>query len=291
MNRLIRAHTSPCYHTTSVRARAGCPGQDSTLKIRQMRADDVDRVANLTATCFGYGNFPGIEDEVIVELEKWYADSIKRQAGEKLLDFISKKREAAALNREHLLRKQVQMMKATLTRDESFAPPPSPSELKQLKRWRRARTFTCLLAESQPEGNIVGSINLSMFQAQAALPAPFPSLAPWVLYISSLAVSPDHRRKGVGKQLLNECQVIASRWGHESIYLHCSGSNSGAISLYLSQGYELIDPGPSFLPAQLRQLLMKKELPKRKRRSRLGSGQDQDLEGGLLRDDGVFIWR
>ena len=272
-----------------MRARAG---QEDTIKIRRIGQSDVDRVANLTALTFGYGNFPGIEDEVIVELEKWYADSIKRQADEKLLDFISRKKEASALNRELLLRRQVRMMKAALSPEKPFLAEPSPIESKQLERWRRARSFICLIAESQED--IVGSVNISIFQAQAALPAPFPSLAPWVLYISSLAVDPKHRRKGVGNRLLDRCEVIARRWGHKSIYLHCSGSNSAAISLYLSRGFELVDPGPSFLPGQLRQMLMKKDLPLISRqlcRDPLLQQDLENLEGGRVRDeDGVFIW-
>jgi ribosomal protein S18 acetylase RimI-like enzyme len=279
---------SPFRQQQSVKAAHAARDGLDTIKIRPMRPSDVDRVADLTATCFGYGNFPGIDDEAIVKLEEWYATSIKRQAQEKLLEFISRKREAAALNRAYLLNQQVRTMKAALSQDRSLARvASSPSESKQVERWRRARTFTCLLAEDNEA--VVASINLSMFQAQASLPAPFPSLAPWVLYISSLAVSPDQRRKGIGKRLLDQCEVIASRWGHGSIYLHCSGSNSGAIALYLSQGYHLVDPGPSFMPPQLRQMLMKKELTHRIR-SPVQDLELQGLEDGLVRD-GVFIWR
>ena len=151
--------------------------------------------------------------------------------------------------------------------------------------------FVSILAESQ--GEVVGCVNLSLFQAQAALPAPFPSLAPWVLYISSLSVSPTQRRKGVARSLVERCERIARLWGHRSIYLHVSGINNAAIELYSKSGFEVVDAGGSFLPMPLRRMLMKKDLSPLIRSYHASQGEQEKptiIEGGDVRD-GVFIWK
>lgn len=183
-------------------------------------------------------------------------------------------------------------MKARLA-PQQHSPPAPASGFKQLDRWRRARSFACILAEVGPsgEGDLAGCVNVSMFQAAAALPAPFPSLAPWVPYVSSLAVSPDQRRKGVAKRLIDQCERIARLWGQQSIYLHVSGSNTSAISLYLKSGFVLLDPGPSFLPLQLRQMLMKKEIRPLAATCHELKQEPEEVKGLGDIIDKVFIWR
>lgn len=57
-----------------------------------MRKGDIEDVSSLTAQSFGFGNFPGVEDEAIIKLEEWYAASIRRQASEKLTEFMTRRK-------------------------------------------------------------------------------------------------------------------------------------------------------------------------------------------------------
>jgi ribosomal protein S18 acetylase RimI-like enzyme len=59
------------------------------------------------------------------------------------------------------------------------------------------------------------------------------------VYISNLAVDRDYRRQGIGKKLLEVCEVKASEWGFPEIYLHVLDNNREARQLYLSLGYQL----------------------------------------------------
>ena len=61
------------------------------------------------------------------------------------------------------------------------------------------------------------------------------------LYISNLAVLETYRRKGIAKQLLNECEQIASKWGYDSLNLHVLDNNDAAKKLYLNNGYQIAE--------------------------------------------------
>eukprot|EP00249_Psilotum_nudum_P020381 c27678_g1_i2 orf=755-1300(-) len=64
-----------------------------------------------------------------------------------------------------------------------------------------------------------------------------------IAYISNVAVRKRMRRRGIGRQLMQESEVIARGWGCRSIALHCDINNQGALALYLGAGYKLVkDP-------------------------------------------------
>jgi ribosomal protein S18 acetylase RimI-like enzyme len=50
---------------------------------------------------------------------------------------------------------------------------------------------------------VVGYLLLRPTQAQAVLPPPLPSTAPFRMYVEALAVLPGHRRQGVASALLS----------------------------------------------------------------------------------------
>lgn len=58
-------------------------------------------------------------------------------------------------------------------------------------------------------------------------------------HISTLAVDPRVRRRGVGKKLLSTALRSAARKGAERVTLEVRESNSGAIAMYQSFGFEL----------------------------------------------------
>lgn len=59
-------------------------------------------------------------------------------------------------------------------------------------------------------------------------------------HILTLDVSPRHRRKGVGKKLLEEIERIFKEKGAEACYLEVREGNAAALSLYLRFGYRKI---------------------------------------------------
>jgi len=61
-----------------------------------------------------------------------------------------------------------------------------------------------------------------------------------VLVIANLAVSPDHRRKGIGEDLLNYGLELGKSQGCGSSILDVRQSNTTAVSLYKKANYIII---------------------------------------------------
>ncbi len=59
------------------------------------------------------------------------------------------------------------------------------------------------------------------------------------LYVSSMAVSPDHRRMGIGIYALNQAAAIAGELCKEALELTVLKRNTPAIRLYKRQGFRL----------------------------------------------------
>jgi ribosomal-protein-alanine N-acetyltransferase len=57
-------------------------------------------------------------------------------------------------------------------------------------------------------------------------------------YIQTLEVSPQHRRRGVGLELLRRLEGSAFEAGARLIWLHVDVENESAIRLYRAEGYE-----------------------------------------------------
>ena len=60
---------------------------------------------------------------------------------------------------------------------------------------------------------------------------------PGSLYISSLAVFPQHRGQGIGRRLLQAAHRKAQLSGHANASLICFEGNEGAMRLYRREGY------------------------------------------------------
>ncbi len=58
-------------------------------------------------------------------------------------------------------------------------------------------------------------------------------------YLSNLAVSLTHRRRGTARQLLRRCEQIALDWGYDVLFLHVLEDNTAAQKLYEANGYQL----------------------------------------------------
>jgi len=57
-------------------------------------------------------------------------------------------------------------------------------------------------------------------------------------YITSIAVAPDHRRKGIAQALISAAETGAKERGCDFITLEVRPSNKAAIALYEKNGYE-----------------------------------------------------
>ena len=60
-----------------------------------------------------------------------------------------------------------------------------------------------------------------------------------VPYVTSLAVAPEHRRRGAARQLLARAEALALAWGYDEIVLDARAQNTPAVELYASAGYVL----------------------------------------------------
>jgi ribosomal-protein-alanine N-acetyltransferase len=57
-------------------------------------------------------------------------------------------------------------------------------------------------------------------------------------YIQTLEVAPDHRRRGIARELLTRVEESARAAGALTIWLHVDTENAAAIQLYEAHGYE-----------------------------------------------------
>ena len=107
----------------------------------------------------------------------------------------------------------------------------------QLRLRGKTPYYCCLVAvestitPSETQEKVIGTIELSLktgFNCH-------------YLYISNLAVLEGHRRKGIAKQLLKQCEQIASKWEYDTLNLHVLDNNDAAKKLYLNNGYQIAE--------------------------------------------------
>lgn len=61
-----------------------------------------------------------------------------------------------------------------------------------------------------------------------------------IAYIQTIEVASDRRGQGIGGELLRQCEQAAREAGAQSIWLHVSAQNAGAIRLYERNGYRCV---------------------------------------------------
>ena len=69
-----------------------------------------------------------------------------------------------------------------------------------------------------------------------------PESLPDELYINTISVDPDFRRKGIGSQLLDFAEFIAKRANISKVSLNVETEKEAAIRLYKRSGYEIVSP-------------------------------------------------
>ncbi len=79
--------------------------------------------------------------------------------------------------------------------------------------------------------------------------------------IGNIAVAPEHRRRGLGRQLLSEALRVAVEGGRRSAGLSVRQSSTGAIRLYQSFGFKQVGISAGYYRSPPEDaLLMRKEL-------------------------------
>jgi ribosomal protein S18 acetylase RimI-like enzyme len=114
---------------------------------------------------------------------------------------------------------------------------------------------------AEADGNVIGTTRLALRQeASAGGVGPLAKAIGWrrtlrgafvlglvaharlasdAAYVEELAVTPTHRRQGIGRALLDECDVIAGLAGKSRITLWVAEGNDAAVALYRSCGYRV----------------------------------------------------
>lgn len=101
--------------------------------------------------------------------------------------------------------------------------------------------YCCIVAS----GTLSGGEEILLGTAEITLRSSLIGM-PQSPYISNFAVSPSHRRQGVGRRLLHRCEQIAKEWNCRDLSLHVLEDNPAAKQLYFSSGYQLHRIEPSW---------------------------------------------
>jgi ribosomal protein S18 acetylase RimI-like enzyme len=102
--------------------------------------------------------------------------------------------------------------------------------------------YRCIVASAFVAG---GQSEILLGTAEVALRSSLIGM-PRSPYISNFAVSPPYRRQGIGRKLLQRCELIAQNWNCPDLALHVLEDNQAAKELYFSSGYELHRIEPSW---------------------------------------------
>lgn len=256
----------------------------SSIRIRKAVWPDVKSVAQVCASAFadvpgkipkGPKSIEGLDDYFISK----YSDITAREILKAMSVALQKKEEctltvraARAARRADVMRAEVALMKYRVAagnadvddaeglneRIESALAADTRPLFPQLERERlqRQRQWMCLVAEDTQTSIIIGCAFLSWMVPDASLPPPFPTSRPQKLYVSNMGVDRQHRRRGIARALLSQCERLALRWGQPEVFLHVDVGNDTAESMYAALGYSKIAEDPWWV-AEKRRLLRK----------------------------------
>lgn len=128
--------------------------------------------------------------------------------------------------------------------------------------------YTVLVAEpveSGPAGGpVMGVVEVSV-QEDVDVLSRLPVSIPRYGYISSMAVRPSIRRKGVAQTLMEAAELQAAEWEQEHLALHVHEDNVAAVRLYQQCGFQEVwrEPGWKVLTSGHVKLLMYKRVTNR----------------------------
>ena len=62
-----------------------------------------------------------------------------------------------------------------------------------------------------------------------------------VVWLESIYVRPEYRRKGIGKMLLDRAQSIAAEHGNDTLYLYVHPNNDTMLNFLKTNGYDVLN--------------------------------------------------
>jgi ribosomal-protein-alanine N-acetyltransferase len=117
-------------------------------------------------------------------------------------------------------------LEAIFALDEVCFEPPFRFSARAMKQFAEARNALTVIAENET-GKIAGFCIAHVERAGRGLRA----------YVVTLDVAPDYRRHGLARQMLKRIEQQAIAAGCDSIELHVSVDNEGAITFYEREDY------------------------------------------------------
>lgn len=95
------------------------------------------------------------------------------------------------------------------------------------------------LAEATAAEEVIGTADVSVYDMKGMRSAPPLSDGEYLLYVSSMAVLPEYRRRGVGQALLRYVFQLSWKLGVPDVFLHVSAEdNPPAVELYRSMSFK-----------------------------------------------------
>jgi predicted N-acetyltransferase YhbS len=109
-----------------------------------------------------------------------------------------------------------------------------PTERGLLVSLRKPKFSRTLIARF--EGRIIGTLRLATKKPWAIDTAYFTAVTK-PLYLTGMAVHPDFQRKGVGRLLMKQAEVMARAWPADAIRLDAFDADAGAGPFYAKCGF------------------------------------------------------
>ena len=86
-------------------------------------------------------------------------------------------------------------------------------------------------------GTIIGSVSLFKRSRKDALLREYINSRYAPIYIAGLKVSPDHRRRGIARNLI---KMAKDTYKNNELFLECWEDNKIALELYKSEGFKIV---------------------------------------------------
>lgn len=113
------------------------------------------------------------------------------------------------------------------------------SEMNKKLKYNPADRFVCLVVEERNGSVPIGVVEVSYIDVKEILKSLEPGTEGFV-YIASMAVDTEYRRRGVASALLKGAENVAKRWDEKQALLHVYQDNVPAVELYKNREYEII---------------------------------------------------
>jgi len=107
---------------------------------------------------------------------------------------------------------------------------------------RQMRASRMLVARH--EGEAIGTVRLAVPNSHAFDASAFTTVTS-SLYVLGLAVSSEHRKRGVGRKLVEHAKQIARDRGAQALWLDVFDHPAGAGPFYQRCGFRVVGPAPS----------------------------------------------